>query len=571
MQVEWLVTSRAKRSTAGNRMKSVLANEIPADSDSDLELLFAEDEKDTVFSLDEAQENTSDEQMDSSSDDEDQEDNGDELAGEKELEREARAQRMSQRKRKAQEAIPAKFRKKVRIEQPEQPPRPKKKSERTSWLPSPADMPTRSSERQTTKLSKQLLHQKMLEDEMRRKKMLERMEKKAKMLESQKKRPMTQAERLAEAAIVEKKNAKSLNRWAELEKQREEERKKKIAALNSRKLSGPVITFWSGIQEIQEGQAKHIGNLVSMEEKAPRRKRPSVAAALAAKEAQEAPTPEQRPEAGEQPAVKAENADIPATPIEAPVVPPLASALAPPSASGPASAPVPGSAPAPGQAPTPSPPVPSLAPPVPAPAPTHTPMAPPPIPPPPDVRPGSSGVLVAPVLAPPAGVTAPMPGGKSNILAPPNTSQTPLPLQMPGAAAPVAAPATPASLAPPQATAPALTPLAPTPKPPATLPLPPLPSTSATAQPKAQPPSAKPADQPQVGAQAPGQEPGVATTTPGDPAVGTKFTRSCIILQGFDDTAIKDKQVQTRIIFGRTMNKLASKLLSAITILPHKY
>ncbi len=37
-----------------------------------------------------------------------------------------------------------------------------------------------------------------------------------------------------------------------------------------------------------------------------------------------------------------------------------------------------------------------------------------------------------------------------------------------------------------------------------------------------------------------------------------KVTRSCIILQNFDENAIKDKQVQTQILFGRKMNRLAS-------------
>src|SRR4051794_13250039 len=82
-QVEWLATTRAKRSTAGNRMKSMLANEEPAAEDSDLELLFAEDEDDAGFS-DDAKEDASDVRMDSSSDDEDQDDNNDDLEGEKE-------------------------------------------------------------------------------------------------------------------------------------------------------------------------------------------------------------------------------------------------------------------------------------------------------------------------------------------------------------------------------------------------------------------------------------------------------------------------------------------------------
>ncbi|KAI5868041.1 YL1-domain-containing protein [Durotheca rogersii] len=268
--VEWLVTGRAKRSTAGNRMKSMIAAEEP---DDDLELLFAEDEDDAGFT--DAGDDASDVHMDSSSDDEDAQENADELDGEKELEKQARESRQAARKRKAQEAIPMKFRKKVKIA-PEPNPRPKKKSERISWLPSPADMPTRASKRETTMLSKEQLHQQMIEREVKRLKQVEAMEKKAKKMEALKKPPMTQAQRLAEAAIVEKKNAKSLNHWEEAEKQREEERKAKLAALNNRTLNGPVITFWSGVGEWVDGKLKHIGKIVTIEEKPVRKKRASV-------------------------------------------------------------------------------------------------------------------------------------------------------------------------------------------------------------------------------------------------------------------------------------------------------
>ncbi|KAG6052508.1 hypothetical protein E4U17_005715 [Claviceps sp. LM77 group G4] len=248
-QTGWLATTRERRSTAGNRMKSVLANEDP---DSDLELLFAEDENDEGFS--DVGSDGSDVQMDSSSDDEDDNNaNADDLEGEKELERQAKAKSTAQRKRKAQEAIPAKFRKKVRIDPTATasttsapPPRPKKKSERTSWLPSAADLPTRASSRKTTRISKEQLHLQMAEREARRLKQLAQMEKKAARLEAMKKPPMTQEERLAEAAIVEERNSKSLNRWEEAEKQREQERKARLAALNQRTLRGPFITFWSG-------------------------------------------------------------------------------------------------------------------------------------------------------------------------------------------------------------------------------------------------------------------------------------------------------------------------------------
>jgi vacuolar protein sorting-associated protein 72 len=273
--VEWLATSREKRSTAGNRMKSMLAAEEP---DDELELLFAEDgEEDGGFT--EAEEDASDVQMDSSSDDEDAQENGDEDEGEKELRQQVHESRQAARKRKAQEAIPLKFRKKVKIHAgpyagaPK--PRPKKKSERTSWLPSPADMPTRASKRETTMLSKESLHQQMIEREIKRLKQVEAMERKAKRLAALKKPPMTQAQRLAEAVIVERRNAKSLNRWEEAEKQREEERLAKLAALNNRQLSGPVVTFWSGQGEWIDGKLRHLGKTVVIEDKPAKKKRAS--------------------------------------------------------------------------------------------------------------------------------------------------------------------------------------------------------------------------------------------------------------------------------------------------------
>ncbi|KAJ4144588.1 hypothetical protein LMH87_003467 [Akanthomyces muscarius] len=275
-QVEWLATGRQRRSTAGNRMKSMLANEEP---DSDLELLFAEDENDQGFS--DAGDHASDVQMDSSSDDDDNHDD-DELEGEKELDRQAKERRTAQRKRKAQEAIPAKFRKKVRIDtsnstprssvapstpQTSQAPRPKKKSERASWLPSVTDLPTRASSRQTTRLSKEQLHAQMEEREAKRLKQLAQMQKKAARLEALKKPPMTQEDRLREAALVEERNSKSLNRWEEAEKQREEERRAKLAALHERTLSGPVISFWSGLGRFGDGWRKGEGIHVAIEEK----------------------------------------------------------------------------------------------------------------------------------------------------------------------------------------------------------------------------------------------------------------------------------------------------------------
>ncbi|KAL2141953.1 hypothetical protein VTI28DRAFT_1788 [Corynascus sepedonium] len=193
-------------------------------------------------------------------------------------------------------------------------------------------------------------------------------------------------------------------------------------------------------------------------------------------------------------------------------------------------------------------------------------MAPPPIPPPPpEIRPSNSGVLAAPILAPPAGVSPPLggsmpmlglPSGAKPFLAAPNTSHTPSPLSMPPPA-PTVTP-TPQSSNPPTTS---------TPKPRIAIPPSPAPSTlitsSQTPQAKQHPPSTRTTDTPQE-----------TPTAASDPPREGKVTRSCIILQNFDDHAIKDKQVQTQILFGRKMNKLAKPAhppLCVITNQPAKY
>lgn len=599
-QVEWLATTRAKRSTAGNRMKSMLANEEPAADDDELELLFAEDGDDDAGFTD-AEKDDSDARMDSSSDDEDADEDAEEDAGEKELERQAREKRNAQRKRKAQAAIPAKFRKKVRIEHPPtttasaspapaqaapKPPRPKKKSERASWLPTAADMPTRASERQTTRLSKEQLHQQMLEREVKRKKIMEAMERKAKKMEALKKPPLTQAQRLAEAAAVEKRNAKSLNRWEEAEKQREEERLRKIAALQNRKLDGPVVTFWTGIQELDGEQMKNLGKMVAIEEKAPRKKRQSLAATqeAGADTASKPGTPVDglNPAAkemgGGQTGGQATPSALPAVPSASTATPPPATPLAPPPPTataplqqpsvappppdGPQVAPLPianpatpGQQPAVVQRPSTSP----MQPPAPQSQlqPPRGPMAPPPIPPPPT----GGGFLAAPSMlghpfgAPPQignqmsmmGMQAPnMQSAHSNMLAAPGARPTglaaPSPLSMPqpqaqNMARPVSGPQrTDITLSGPPVPQSNATPTAPR------LQIQPLPTPLQPTQGKATPISAN--------------TPGDRTPAASEPG---KVTRSCIILQNFDEQAIKDKQVQTQILFGRKMNKLASK------------
>ncbi|PVH75017.1 YL1-domain-containing protein [Cadophora sp. DSE1049] len=271
-EVKWLATTREKRSTAGNRMHSLLQQE---EEDDDLELLFAEAEDDVGFSDAEAD---SDVQMDSSDDDEDQGPaaGDDDLEGEKELQKQARAEKA--KKRKLDRGMPKGFKKRVKIDstviQALPPPRPKKKSERASWLPTADEAPTRASARGTTKESKQQLHAQMVDREIKRLNQLRQMEKAAKAKEAAKKPVMTQEDRLKEAARVERSNAKSLSRWEEAEQQREEEQLAKLAALKNRVLEGPVITWWSGVGEWVGGKLKQVGkNLIIEEKEKPSKKR----------------------------------------------------------------------------------------------------------------------------------------------------------------------------------------------------------------------------------------------------------------------------------------------------------
>ncbi|TVY55598.1 Vacuolar protein sorting-associated protein 72-like protein, partial [Lachnellula suecica] len=261
--VEWLATSRQKRSTAGNRMGALIQQE----EDDEVALLFAEAENDEAF--DAAEEDQSDVQMDSSSDEEDQGPaaGADDLEGEKEIQRQAKAERIAKR-RKLNDGIP-KVKRRVRIDptlnQPA--PRPKKKSERASWIPTAEDAPTRASARSTTQQSKDQLHQQMIEREIKRLKQLEQVQKSQAAKEAAKKPAMTQEDRLKEARRVEKSNSKSLSKWEEAEQAREEEQREKLAALHNRTLQGPVITWWSGMATYVGGKLKKVGQTLTVGEK----------------------------------------------------------------------------------------------------------------------------------------------------------------------------------------------------------------------------------------------------------------------------------------------------------------
>lgn len=267
--VESLVTGRAKRATAGTRMSTLLEKE----GDDELELLFAEDEQDedNEFEADD-QEDASDLQLDSASSDDEQgpAKNDDDFEGEKELQRQTRVEK--QKKRKAQDAFMKPGAMKKRIKLPSRPdaptpaslpstpaPGPKKKSERVSWLPTPEEGPVRASSRKQTVQNKEITNIRLVASEKRRRQQLQVMEEAAKRKEASKPKAMNQAQRMEEAARIERVNAKSLNRWETAEKKRVAEQKAKLEALHNRQLTGPVISWWSGVARWVNGKMKQVG------------------------------------------------------------------------------------------------------------------------------------------------------------------------------------------------------------------------------------------------------------------------------------------------------------------------
>ena len=269
--MELLVTGRAKRATAGTRISSLIQQE----KDELVDLVFEKEEGDVdseedVDFLGDEDEGASDAQLESSSDDEDQGPGkaDDDLEGEKELQKQARLERQKKRKAQGVFKTPVAVRKKVKVDptaaassaRPTTPaPRPKKKSERVSWIPTPDEGPVRSSSRKQTVQNKETIHQRMAEKEKQRIKQMKHMEEAEKRRQAAKAPPMTQAERMAEAARIERKNAKSLSRWEEAEREKAKVQRAKLEALHNRQLTGPVITWWSGLTRWVNGKLNQVG------------------------------------------------------------------------------------------------------------------------------------------------------------------------------------------------------------------------------------------------------------------------------------------------------------------------
>ncbi|KAJ5375200.1 hypothetical protein N7517_007206 [Penicillium concentricum] len=257
MPVESLVRGRAKRSTAGLHMSALLE----AAADDDLALLFEEVEDDNEFA-DVADPDAEDELLESSDEDEDQGPNAqNDYEGEQKLQKDERKRRRAQNDLRFQT-----LRKRVKID-PTAPssmsaaPRPKKKSERISWIPTVEDGPTRQSSRRQTMVNKELTHARLKDSQEKRVRIIATMKEAEKRKAHLKPKEMTQEDHLAEAARVERLNSKSLNRWELSEKRKADERRARIEALQNRRLDGPVISYWSGVATWMNGRLTRVGKV----------------------------------------------------------------------------------------------------------------------------------------------------------------------------------------------------------------------------------------------------------------------------------------------------------------------
>ncbi|KAF7443085.1 YL1 multi-domain protein [Pyrenophora tritici-repentis] len=249
--VDLMVKTRERRANAGNRMATLLAKSAEEEEWGEE---WEEAPNEEEFRGDDVNEQE-DYNMDSSSSEEDDDGADEDDAGEKELRKAERHERNKKRKAAtnpftARAAVAA--RKKVKLNVPRTqspthaPPRPKKKSERASWLPTEEDGPVRMSKRKQTVANKDATLAKLKEKDRRRDDTLAMMKAAEARKMKAKEKPLTQAERLAEAARNERINKKTLHRWEEAEEARAAERQAKIDALKNRQIGGPFYRYYSG-------------------------------------------------------------------------------------------------------------------------------------------------------------------------------------------------------------------------------------------------------------------------------------------------------------------------------------
>ncbi|KAG9648977.1 YL1-domain-containing protein, partial [Aureobasidium melanogenum] len=240
---ELLVHGRAKRATAGNRMHFLMQHLEDEDVRNDL---LQEDETDQVdYQLSDAEDVAF-----GSSDDSDDEGQDEDLQGEKELQK-AERQEARKKKRKANDFAnmplnPLMKRQRLAATNSLLAPRPRKKSERISWLPTLDDAPTRQSRRRQTVANKEQTEAKLKESQKRSEKAHELMKIAAEKKAASAMPALTQEDRMKRALKVEKENSRTLNRWEKAEEERQLAQQRRLEALRDRQLEGPVFRYWSG-------------------------------------------------------------------------------------------------------------------------------------------------------------------------------------------------------------------------------------------------------------------------------------------------------------------------------------
>ena len=250
-----LIATRAKRATAGNLYATLRAN---LDDEELQKELLAEDEDDQG-EYEASDKEDDDAAMESSSDEEDagppKEGDKEDLEGEKALKRAERAE--AKKKRNMEEAkmrVPAFARAKKRVKLADDvkaddgsaPKKPKKKSERSDWRPSDADAPIRQSSRAAAVASREIVHANLKQSLVRSEKQKKVMANHQAREQFKKRMELTQEERLAKTARIEKETAREFGRWEREEAERQRIRDEALAAKRNRGLEGPVIRYWSG-------------------------------------------------------------------------------------------------------------------------------------------------------------------------------------------------------------------------------------------------------------------------------------------------------------------------------------
>ncbi|KAK4503186.1 hypothetical protein PRZ48_006614 [Zasmidium cellare] len=247
-----LIATRAKRATAGNLYATLRQN---LDDEELQKELLAEDEEDQGDY--QGSDKDDDDAMSSSSDEDDagppKDGDKEDLEGEKELKKAERAE--ARKKRKMEEVkmrLPAwQKKKKVKLADDSKAEdgaaeRPKKKSERSNWLPTAADAPIRQSSRASAIANRESIHENLKESLIRSEKQKKIMARHNERTTANKRADLTQEERLAKAVRIEKETAREFGRWEREEAERQRIREEQLAAKRRRGIDGPVIRYWSG-------------------------------------------------------------------------------------------------------------------------------------------------------------------------------------------------------------------------------------------------------------------------------------------------------------------------------------